>query len=95
MPDAVHRRSNGYVHIVHDERPVHAALPTSLPPLHPQPLREDLVVDPLATSQDDPRAPREVRCRPRSMRQRIQLHAFAVRQNLRDLGSSQSHTGSL
>ena len=45
---------------------------------HPQAFRDDLVVVPLRARQDDPRPPRQMRCRPRPMGQRVESHAFVV-----------------
>src|SRR5215813_4658460 len=58
---------------------------------HAQSLRHRLVILALRARQHDTRAPREVWSRPRAMRQRVESHAFVVRQNQRDLWASQCH----
>src|SRR5438105_1436033 len=53
---------------------------------------DDSVVDAVRARENDPPATREMRRRSRSMRERVELHAFAVRQNQCDPRASQSHT---
>jgi hypothetical protein len=56
---------------------------------HAQPSRHDRTVQALGARDNDPRATRQVRRRARPMGQRVESHAFVVRQNQGDLRASQ------
>jgi hypothetical protein len=58
---------------------------------HPQALRDGFVIVPLRAGQNDPGPARQMGRRPRSMRQRLELHAVVVGQNQRNFRASQSH----
>jgi hypothetical protein len=54
---------------------------------HPQPFGHHRVVVPLGTGENDPRAARKMRSGARPMSQRVESHAFVLRQNQCNLGT--------